>query len=49
MSNENKIDAKKAQKIMQKIIVAEAANLKSKEKLDAEMVKNIQKIIEEGV
>jgi hypothetical protein len=49
MSNEIKIDTKKAQKIMHKIIVAEAANLKSKGKMDAEMVKSIQKIIEEGV
>lgn len=43
------IDKMKALKIMQKIIIEEASNLKSKEKSDADMVKRIQKMIEEEV
>lgn len=46
-SKEVEIDKVKAQKIMQKIILAEAKNLKSKEISD--MVKAIQKMIEEEV
>ena len=44
---EIEIDKVKAQKIMQKIILAEATNLKSKQIPD--MVKAIQKMIEEEV
>lgn len=47
--NEVKVDVTKANKIMHKIILEEANNLKSKGKSDAEMVKAIQKMIEEEV
>ena len=52
MSEENseiEIDKIKAGKIMQKIIIEEAANLKSKGKSDSDMVRTIQKMIEEEV
>lgn len=43
------VDKVKAAKIMQKIIIEEAANLKSKGKSDSDMVRTIQKMIEEEV
>ncbi len=52
MSNEQfevTIDDVKAKKIMHKIIIEEANNLKTKGKSDNDMVKNIQKMIEEEV
>ncbi len=48
-NNEIEIDKVKASKIMQKIIIEEAANLKSKGKSDSDMVRTIQKMIEEEV
>lgn len=52
MSEENnkiEIDKVKAGKIMKKIITKEADNLKSKGKSDSDMVRTIQKMIEEEV
>lgn len=48
-TKEPEIDKVKVAKIMQRIIVAETKNLKTKEKMDSAMVKEIQKIIEEEV
>lgn len=47
--NEVEIDKVKAAKIMHKIIIEEASNLKTKGKTDSAMVKSIQKMIEEEV
>lgn len=54
MMNENEeemtnLDKKKISIIMQKIIIQEVNNLKTKEKSDSAMAKEIQKIIEEEV
>ena len=47
MQNNIEIDVKKAQKILRKIIIKEASNINRKDKNDGEMVKIIQKLIEE--
>ncbi len=49
MQNNTEIDVKKAQMILKKIIVKENNNIKRKDKNDGEMVKMIQKLIEEEV
>lgn len=49
MQNNTEIDVKKAQKILRKIIIKEASNINRKDKNDGEMVKIIQKLIEEEV
>jgi len=49
MQNNTEIDVKKAQLILKKIIVKESNNLKRKDKNDGEMVKLIQKLIQEEV
>jgi hypothetical protein len=49
MQNNTEIDVKKANLILQKIIIKENNNLKRKDKNDGEMVKIIQKLIEEEV
>ena len=49
MQNNTEIDVKKAQMILKKIIVKENNNIKRKDKNDGEMVKKIQKLIEEEV
>ena len=49
MQNNTEIDVKKAQKILHKIIIKENNNIKRKDKNDGEMVKMIQKLIEEEV
>ncbi len=56
MSNENKImvngieiDAEKAEKMLKKLIMREATNIKTKEKNDGQMVSMIKKMIEEEV
>ena len=43
------VDVDKAQRLIQKVIVKEMRNLKTKEFSDAEMVKKIKKMIEEEV
>lgn len=49
MQNNTEIDVKKAEMILQKIIIKENNNIKSKAKNDGEMVKMIQKLIQEEV
>ncbi|MEI3533971.1 MAG: hypothetical protein V8R11_02395 [Alphaproteobacteria bacterium] len=49
MQNNTEIDVKKAQLILQKIIIKENNNIKRKDKNDGEMVKMIQKLIQEEV
>ena len=49
MQNNTEIDVKKAQMILQKIIIKENNNIKRKDKNDGEMVKMIQKLIQEEV
>ena len=56
MSNENKImvngieiEAEKAEKMLKKLIMREATNIKTKEKNDGQMVSMIKKMIEEEV
>lgn len=44
-----KIDTQKAQKILQKIIIKENNNLKTKDKNDGQMEKIIQDLIQEEV
>ena len=44
-----KIDPKKTQKILQKIIIKENNNLKTKDKNDGQMEKIIQDLIQEEV
>lgn len=43
------IDVLKAQRMLQKLIVREKRNIKTKEKNDGEMVRMIKKMIEEEV
>jgi hypothetical protein len=43
------IDVLKAQRMLQKLIVREKTNIKTKEKNDGEMVRMIKKMIEEEV
>jgi hypothetical protein len=43
------IDQKKAHKMLQKLILREKTNIKTKEKNDGEMVRMIKKMIEEEV
>ena len=43
------IDTKKAQRILQRIIVREKTNIKTKQYNDTEMAKKIKKMIEEEV
>lgn len=43
------IDAKKAQRMLQRIIVREKTNIKTKEFNDTNMAKKIKKMIEEEV
>ena len=47
--NKIEVDDKKAQRILQKIIVIENNNIKRKDLNDGEMVKKIKKLIEEEV
>lgn len=52
MSNfDNKItiDEKKVERLIRKIIIAEARNINSEEKNDVQMAKDIRKMIEEEV
>lgn len=56
MSNDNKainngveIDTDKAEKMLKKLIMREATNIKTKEKNDGQMVAMIKKMIEEEV
>lgn len=51
MNEENviKVDEKKAASLIRKIIIAESKNIKSEEKSDSQMVKDIKKMIEEEV
>lgn len=56
MSNENKvtvygieIDVEKSEKMLKKLIMREATNIKTKEKNDGQMVSMIRKMIEEEV
>lgn len=49
MSKKIEIDEQKAIKLMKRIIVQEANNLKTKQKSDQAMVKDIQSMIEEEV
>lgn len=49
MQNNTEIDVRKAQMILQKIIIKENNNIKRKDKNDGEMVKMIQKLIQEEV
>ena len=49
MQNNTEIEVRKAQKILQKVIIKENNNIKRKDKNDGEMVKMIQKLIEEEV
>lgn len=44
-----KIDTKKAQRMLQHIIVREKTNIKTKQYNDTEMAKRIKKMIEEEV
>lgn len=43
------IDTEKAQKVLNRLIIREKTNIKSKQYNDGEMVKMIKKMIEEGV
>ena len=47
--NEVKLDTRKVQKLLQKIIIKENNNLKTKDKNDAQMEKMIQDMIQEEV
>lgn len=49
IQNNTEIDVKKAQLILQKIIIKENNNIKRKDKNDGDMVKIIQKLIQEEV
>lgn len=49
MQNNTEIDVRKAQNILKKVIIKESNNIKRKDKNDGEMVKMIQKLIEEEV
>ena len=49
MSEEIKVDEQKATRLIRRIIVAEGKNIKSEEKTDDQMVKDIKKMIEEAV
>lgn len=49
IQNNTEIDVKKAQLILQKIIIKENNNIKRKDKNDGDMVKFIQKLIQEEV
>ena len=47
--DENKVDDKAIERLKRKIIIAENTNLRTKNKTDAQMVKDIKKWIEEEV
>lgn len=47
--NSVEIDTKKAQRLLQHIIVREKANIKTKQYNDTEMARRIKKMIEEEV
>lgn len=51
MSEDNiiMVDKDKAARLIRKIIIAESKNIKSEEKSDSQMVKDIKKMIEEEV
>jgi len=49
MVNGIEVDKVKAQKMLQKLILREKTNIKTKEKNDGEMVRMIKKMIEEEV
>lgn len=49
MVNGIEVDRVKAQKLLQKLILREKTNIKTKEKNDGEMVRMIKKMIEEEV
>ena len=46
---ESNVDQQKASKLIRRIIIAESRNIKSGEKSDTQMVKEIKKMIEEEV
>ncbi len=43
------IDEKKAAKLIRRILISESSNIKSGEKNDTQMIKDIKKMIEEEV
>ena len=43
------VDTEKAQRLLQKLIIKEKTNIRSREQNDLQMVKTIQKMIEEEV
>lgn len=49
MVNGIEVDRVKAQKLLQKLILREKTNIKTKEKNEGEMVRMIKKMIEEEV
>lgn len=49
MINGVEVDTEKAERMLKKLIVKERINIKSKELNDTQMVKKIQKMIEEEV
>lgn len=49
MINSIEVDVEKANRLLQKLIMKEKVNIKSKELNDMQMVKKIQKMIEEEV
>lgn len=49
MVNGIEVDKEKAQKMLQKLILREKTNIKTREKNDGEMVRMIKKMIEEEV
>lgn len=49
MINGVEIDTEKARRLLQKLIIKEKTNIKSKERNDTQMVAEIKKIIQEEV
>ncbi len=49
MMNEFEVDEKAIERLKKKIVIAENTNLRTKNKSDAQMVKDIKKWIEEEV
>lgn len=47
--NEFPVDVEKANRLIRRIIIAESRNIKSGEKNDTQMIKDIKKMIEEEV
>ena len=48
-SNGIEVDGKKVQNMLRKLIIKERTNLKTKEKNDGQMVREIKKMLEEDV